>query len=179
MQSHCWKKAFPSIHLLSLSLSQTIGILTFFFFFCVSLVPDLWTSNDSKLSRGKKKNNNSKITQGSMDMLAPGFNLQAPRRDTRSQVGAKREGEEYLNNRVGSWCSRTQPTPIYQCLVAALWDIELSFNISWDTAERPAQVHRDGTKASARRCLWSWRQSLSRADCIKARWANHLKRLKN
>lgn len=35
-------------------------------------------------------------------MLAPGFNLQAPRRDTRSQVGAKREGEEYLNNRVGS-----------------------------------------------------------------------------
>lgn len=179
MQSHCWKKAFPSIHLLSLSLSQTIGILTFFFFFFVSLVSDLWTSNDSKLSRGKKKNNNSKITQGSMDMLAPGFNLQAPRRDTRSQVGAKREGEEYLNNRVGSWCSRTQPTPIYQCLVAALWDIELSFNISWDTAERPAQVHRDGTKASARRCLWSWRQSLSRADCIKARWANHLKRLKN
>lgn len=179
MQSHCWKKAFPSIHLLSLSLSQTIGILTFFFFFLCQLSPRPVNIKWLKAFQREKKNNNSKITQRSMYMLAPGFNLQAPRRDTRSQVGAKREGEEYLNNRVGSWCSRTQPTPIYQCLVAALWDIELSFNISWDTAERPAQVHRDGTKASARRCLWSWRQSLSRADCIKARWANHLKRLKN
>lgn len=93
----CNDIAEKSLSIHPLTVSEHLPVDTTFFFFFCQLSPDLKTWNYSfcLFPEGKKQNN--KIQRGLWACCPQSF--------------AKRAGEEYLNNSIDDWCSRTQAQP--------------------------------------------------------------------
>lgn len=106
----------------------------------------------SLLELSQRKQNRTKRGQST---AAPSL---SPAGTRRNQLSSQEEQRRRMKN---IWTAETTTAATQPCSLHSeeqLWDIRLSFNISWDTVERL----RFTTEASARRNLWFWRQQFSR-----------------